>query len=190
MAWRLACLCERTSRNLIRYYDDREFYTMYKIALILIVALFSCSASVATANQTSEVQLAKAFLESIQSRDFNRLQSLTPSLPVLRKVLPEELKNLSDKALKARIEKLAMVKLRKDFNNILEDAKAKQIDLAQLEFLNAELHDGESKDNKARAMEVFYSYKGKKGSFALSVAEIEGKYYLAEILRSYQVLVQ
>jgi hypothetical protein len=163
---------------------------MLTFALILIVALFSCSVPVATANQISEVQLAKAFLESIQSRDFNKLKLLTPSLPVLRKVLPEELKTLSDKALKARIEKLAIAKLRKDFNNILVDAKAKQIDLAQLEFLNAELPDKESKNNEAKAMEVFYSYKGKKGSFALSVAEIDGKYYLAEILRSYKVLVQ
>jgi hypothetical protein len=164
--------------------------TVYKIALLLLLALYFCFVPAAIAGQKSEETLAKAFLESIKSRNFKGLQLLTPTLSMWRQELPDELKNLSDKELKARIEKSMMVKLRKDFNNILKDAKAKHIDLTQLEFLNAELREGESKKNAPKGLEIYYSYKGKKGSFALSVIEIEGNYYLAEILRSYRVLVQ
>jgi hypothetical protein len=156
------------------------------ITMLLSVTLFPA----APAKETPRDQIAKAFLQSIKSRDFHNLQMLTPTVPVWRKLSPEQTAKLSDKELKEKIEKSVVVKLRKDFNNIIEDAKMKQIDLSRLEFLEAKIAEAGDRGNAPVGLEIGYSYNGKKSSFALSVAELDGKYYLLEILRSYQVLMK
>jgi hypothetical protein len=163
---------------------------MFAITLMITIFLSVPLYPAAAAKVTPRDQLAKAFLQSIKSRDFHNLQLLTPSLPVWRKLSPEQSAKLSDKELKETIEKSVIVKLRKDFNNIIEDAKKKQIDLSRLEFLEAKRAETGDQGNAPVGLEVVYSYKGKKSSFALSVAELDGKYYLLEILRSYQVLMK
>jgi hypothetical protein len=163
---------------------------MYAITLMITIFLSVTLSPAAVAKETPRDQLAKAFLQSIKSRNFKNLQVLTPTLPVWRKLSPEPIANLSDKELKEKIEKSVIVKLRKDFNNIMEDAKVKQIDLSRLKFLETKMAETGDQGNAPVGLEVVYSYNGKKSSFALSVAELDGKYYLLEILRSYRVLMK
>jgi hypothetical protein len=163
---------------------------MRKIAFLLMLTLFSFWTPIAAQDTPSHLPFAKGFLESLQSSDFARLQGLTPTMPVWRVIAPEKDKKLSDEELRKKIDSLVTVKLRKDFDNIVKDAKAKGIDLSQIKFSEAILDDGVRKSHTPRALTVFYIYNGKKSSFALSVTEVDGKYYLLEILRSYGVVGQ
>jgi hypothetical protein len=163
---------------------------MLKIASLLMLTLFLICKPTTAQEAASGEQLAKGFLESLQSGDFESLQRLTPTLPAWRAMAPEVIKNLSDDELREKIDKVVTAKLRKDFNNILEDAKAKGIDLTQLKFSEVKWSGETPRPNDPRGLEVFYTYNEKKGSLALTVTEVDGKYYLREILRSYRVLVQ
>src|SRR5688572_12517034 len=130
---------------------------MYAITFIMPIFLSATFFPATVAKETPRDQIAKAFLQSIKSRDFNKLQLLTPTVPVWRKLSPEQTATLSDKELNEKIEKSVTVKLRKDFNNIIEDAKVKKINLSRLEFLEAKIAESGDKGNAPVGLEVIYS---------------------------------
>ena len=161
------------------------------VILICLVSL-SVTAPALSAQPTAHEQLGRAFVAAVREHDFKALRALTPPLGVWRKLSPRESAKLKNKALTAALEKNVYPKLRRDFDGIVASAQQRQITLAELEFVavkagakNPEAHTGPGVE--LIPLEVFYSYRGQRGSFALAVIKVADKDYLSEILLSYDV---
>jgi hypothetical protein len=119
----------------------------------------------------------------VKTGDFVRYRALTPTTAVWRKLVPDLAKGKSNRELAKVVETKRVPKWRADFDNILRTAKEKNIDLARLQFVMAKKHSNpENKD--LIGLEIECSYNGAQVAFPLSVTQVDGQYFMLEILLS------
>jgi hypothetical protein len=158
-----------------------------RIAITIIyIVLLTVAVPARPVSIDSHEQLGRAFVEALKAGDFKKLQRLTPTLAAWRKLSPVESKKVTDEELIKALEKNYYPKLRKDFDNIMEGARKRKINISELEFVEARLRK-QVEGVSVTGMEVFYSYREKKDRFAVTVIKVDGSYYLSEILLSYDI---
>ena len=136
-----------------------------------------------TQDDSAVDKLSKAFLDSVKSGDFARFKALTPTEAVWRKVGSKLEKGKSNAEIAKAVKENLEPKWRADFDNIQRTAKEGHIDLSRLQFVAATMHSNpENKD--LTGLEIECSYNGAKVSFPLSVTQVDGQYYMLDILLS------
>ncbi|MBT3302577.1 MAG: hypothetical protein HOG05_11440 [Bacteroidetes bacterium] len=123
------------------------------------------------------------FLVALQSKDINKMLELKPSPKIWRAALPNETKSLSDDQLLNDINKSE--KFVSDFNNIIESAEKTKINLDEFEYIGA-LY-GKIEAGKMIGISLKYSYKQNEINIPVSLLRHDSKFYLSEILLSYDI---
>lgn len=126
------------------------------------------------------IQLAKGFIESLKRGNADSLKKLVAPPEVYRKIYPKETEQMSDADLIAQT--AGNPKLKADYDSLLAKAKSRKVDLKNLQYDSLRAENVWGTDNAPWAMTVYYTYKGKSDSFAISVIRFEGSWYFMEIL--------
>ncbi|MBS1811416.1 MAG: hypothetical protein JST84_24860 [Acidobacteria bacterium] len=136
----------------------------------------------------AQESLAKAFVSAVQANNPALLKAWHPTPVLVRMLEPERTKKLSDDAIKQTFLAPLQKKLAKDFANFQASAQKSSIELGKLQYVNFQLQrDEPSSANKPVACTITYSYGDKQGTFAVTVLEKQGKWYLFEVLRSVNI---
>lgn len=148
------------------------------IAALIIISLSGFS-------QHHEVIFSENLIKAIASKNIDEIVKLKPSPDIWRVLLEKETKNMTDEEIN---EKANMnEKVKQDFENIMYSAKTEKIDLSKIKYKKAKVEKIWEDSKMPLSITIKYDYMGKEGEFALSVFKFEDKYYLSEILTSYDV---
>jgi hypothetical protein len=128
-------------------------------------------------------EFGRSFMAAIQSQNIDTMLALKPSPDIWRAALPKETQSFTDEQLVNEINKNE--KFINDFNQILQSARESDIDLMELTYMTA-LY-GENEVGKMIGISLKYSYKGQEILFPVSLLRYKEKFYLSEILLSYQL---
>lgn len=152
-----------------------------KKVLLLTLAFVAISTAKA---QTDSIQLGKNVLEAIKSGKIENLKKLVAPPSVFREIYAET-KELTDEQI---IEKTSESdKLKTDFDNLMAEAKTSKVDLNKLEYEKITVENPWGGDESPRAINIFFTYNGKKGDLALSAFRHKDNWYFMKILMSTNV---
>lgn len=146
---------------------------MKKTLLLSIIIAFCFTAKA----QTDSIQLAKNIIEAITSEKLENIQNLVAPPSVYREVFPEQINGANNEEIEAETSKSE--KLKADFENILEAAKAKKVNLSKLSFKAVET---ELMMPNVYGTTITFSVGEKIGKIAVSALKHKGNWYLMEIL--------
>lgn len=136
-------------------------------------------------SQHQENIFSENFIKAIASENIDNLVNLKPRPEFWRLVLKKETKGMTDEEINEKANKNE--KLILDFDNIIYSAKKEKIDLTKITFKRAKVEKIWEDEKMPFSIIIKYGYMGKEGEFALSVFKFEGKYYLSEILVSFDL---
>ncbi len=153
------------------------------IILISVCILFASSFTVNAQHQ--EDIFSENFIKAIASDNIDEIVNLKPNPEFWRLILEKETKDMTDEEIVEKANKNE--KLILDYENIVYSAKKEKIDLSKITFKRSKVEKIWDDEKMPFSMTIKYEYLGKEGEFALSVFKFKGKYYLSEILISFDV---
>jgi len=157
---------------------------MKRLLLFFILHSFFHKTNAQTIEQKINV-FAKSFIHALATENIDSMIALKPSPAIWRSLMPAETKKMSDNDINKAVN--SNEKFIIDFNNIIQSAKDEKVNLKALTFTDAKF--GESiMDGKILSVEIKYKYLVKdEVIFSLTIVEYQNKYYLYDILMSYQI---
>lgn len=154
-----------------------------RIILISVFILFTASL---TGNaQNPEDDFSKSFIKAIASENIDEIVKLKPSPEFWRLILEKETKDMTDEEIIEKANKNE--KLILDFKNIKYSARKEKISLTKIIYKKSKVEKIWDDEKMPFSMIIKYEYLGKEGEFALYVFKFDDKYYLSEILVSFDV---
>lgn len=157
---------------------------MFKAIIFFLVGIISLFPQKV---ETPE-QLGEMFFEALKSNSEESLLQLFPSLSQL--VI--EMNRYGEEISYEEAEEnppYVYLKIKEDIASLIESAFINGVELSQLNLLSVKSIPHPNMDN-VFALEINYSYGGKEGELSISTINIDGSWYLLEILKSYNVFKQ
>ena len=153
---------------------------------IILIPVFILFVSFLTSNaQHQENIFSENFLKAIASDNIDEIVNLKPSPEFWRLILVKETKDMTDEEIIEKANKNE--KLIIDFENIMYSAKKEKIDVSKITFKRSKVEKIWEDEKMPFSMTIKYEYIGNEGEFTLSVFKFKGKYYLSEILVSFDL---
>ena len=159
-----------------------KYKTIPFIILILFIVSFSGNA------QNPEDEFSKNFIKAIASENIDEIVNLKPNPEFWRLILEKETKDMTDEEIIQKANKNE--KLILDFDNIIYSAKKGKIDLKEIAYKGSKIEKIWEDEKMPFGLTIKYIYKDKDGNFSLSVYKYKNRYYLSEILQSFDVFNQ
>ncbi len=136
-------------------------------------------------SQNQENIFSENFIKALSSKNIDEVVKLKPGPEFWRLILKKETKGMTDEEIFEKANKNE--KLILDFENILYSAKKEKIDLSKITFKRSKVEKIWEDEKMPFSMTIKYVYIGHEGEFALSVFKFKEKYYLSEILVSFDL---
>ena len=157
--------------------------SIYRIILISVFIFFTSSL---TGNaQNPEDDFSVNFIKAIASENIDEIVKLKPSPGFWRLILEKETKDMTDEEIVEKANKNEKMII--DFENIMYSAKKEKIDLKAVEYKSSKIEKIWEDEKMPFGLKIKYIYKDKESEFTLSVYKYKGKYYLSEILVSFDL---
>lgn len=162
--------------------------TRYVLMFVLLTTI-SCTAT-QTATQTDEKtggqsldDMAKAVVEALNANDLTPLDAYLPDVDIAREIAPKETTGLSDTEIEEVLIGDLRTKLLENFENVRKGLE-KPNDQIRLTGMDVE----PSENAFPSVLSLKIEAPGKTGSIPVTFDEMNGKFYLFEILLSVNAL--
>lgn len=133
--------------------------------------------------------LGQALMESVKAKDFDRLKSCLPDKAGLKKLTARDGKEMNDEQIDKLRSGQIVPKIEGAFQDILDRAGKKNIDVSRLSIKNTSLKDLPGMEQQAfppKMLSTTYTYDGKDGVMEWLIVQVSDSWYLMDItLTSY-----
>lgn len=157
---------------------------MRKQILFLITLLFALSINIQAQDKSAEKEMANTIMNAILQDDISMLETYQPTTDLLKSLYPEMAGSLTDKELKAKFLEPLAQRLQGNIDNIQAEIKKEKIDLKKIKFKEYSIEKMHDDDKMPFAMSIQFYYGKEEEAIPVTVLEVEGKWYIFEILIS------
>ena len=152
------------------------------ILLPFLLLIFTATINAQEKSDKSQEDFAKIVMDAILNNKLESLKEYQPTVALTRKIVGERAKEMTDE----EIFKGMLIPLQKRFqenvDKIQEEIKADEIDLKEVLFRKCTIEKMTEGAFLPSAMSIQFSYKDADESIPVSILNIDGQWYIFEIL--------
>lgn len=152
------------------------------ISILLFLVWLSVNTQ-AQDNPTKEA-LATTIMNAILQDDISKLKDYQPTTDLLRSLYPELAGEMTDKELEEKFIIPLSQRFQGNIDNVQAEIKEEKIDLDKIKFKEYSIEKMYDDKSMPSAMSIQFYYGEKEESIPVTVMEVEGKWYIFEMLIS------
>ena len=122
--------------------------------------------------------IGETYLEALKTKGINAMKKYFPTERTLKIITQGKMED-KEKGMKKEFE----WRIKKDFNTVQQIIKTKGLKIEQISFVQENVITVNPGELQAKGLSLFYTYNGIKGELGAWVIQVEGRWFLLELLK-------
>ncbi len=135
--------------------------------------------------QAQDDAFAEKLMLAIINNDVASIEKHQPTTEVVKEMVPEIKEKMSDDDIKNQLLIPLQQRFQANVDNVQSEIKEESIDVSKIQYKKFYIETVEgNNESMPLAMSITFDYKGKEEAIPLTIKEINGEWYVFEILMS------